>query len=142
MIERIKKARLSARLSAKQNPSDAKYAVAASILGVLIAELDRKQNHSDDACMKAIRAVVKSNVDAIAFANDEMKTKLNYENDTLVGFLPKALTGDELVAAITEICRVNDISSIKGMGRVMGELKKTGMLIDGNEARQILMKLI
>ena len=48
-----------------------------------------------------------------------------YEHDILIGFLPKQLGEEETKKICSDIISKLGVSSIKDMGKVMGELKRT-----------------
>lgn len=132
MITAIKKDRLQARKD--------KNTVAVNILGLLISELDRKQNYENETVIKTIIALVNSNTDSIAAGGDVAKLQL--EIDTLSAYLPKALEGDKLEVLVKSKCLELNITDMRGTGQVMGYLKKaySDFLIDGAEVKRYVME--
>lgn len=131
IIDEIKAERLAARKE--------KDVIRANVLGLLISELDRKQDHSDDAVVKGIKAILKSNEIAISASGDQ---NLVRECEVLSAFLPKALTSGELRVLVISKCLELGISDMRGMGQIMGYLKKTysDVMIDGGEVKQYVQE--
>lgn len=136
MINTIKADRISAmKLKDKKTTS---------ILGLIISDVERKQDTSDEAIIKTIGSMIKNNrefldnIDAGSFKAAE----LVYEISVIETYLPDSLSGAELRMEVESLCKSFNVTDMRGMGRVMGALKKTGKLIDGAEVKKFVLAFI
>ena len=87
-----------------------------------------KKNTDDDDIKKLIKKMVKQRTESIDIYKKNNRTDLleveQNEYDILTGFLPKQLGEVETKKICTEIISKLEASSVKDMGKVMGELKK------------------
>ena len=87
-----------------------------------------KKETDDDDIKKLIKKMVKQRTESIEIYKKNNRTDLLHveqnEYDILSGFLPKQLGEEETKKICGEIISKLGASSIKDMGKVMGELKK------------------
>ena len=87
-----------------------------------------KKKTDDDDIKKLIKKMVKQRAESIDIYKKNNRTDLlkveQNEYDILIEFLPKQLSEDETKKICTEIISKLGASSVKDMGKVMGELKK------------------
>ena len=87
-----------------------------------------KKETDDDDIKKLIKKMVKQRAESIEIYKKNNRTDLleveQNEYDILTGFLPKQLDEEETKKICGEIISKLGASSIKDMGKVMGELKK------------------
>ena len=87
-----------------------------------------KKETDDDDIKKLIKKMVKQRAESIEIYKKNNRTDLlqveQNEHDILTGFLPKQLDEGETKKICGEIISKLGASSIKDMGKVMGELKK------------------
>ena len=88
---------------------------------------DKKETDDDDI-KKLLKKMVKQRAESIEIYKKNNRTDLlkveQNEHDILTGFLPKQLGEEETKRICAEIISRVGASSIKDMGKVMGELKK------------------
>lgn len=126
IIDKIKEVRLGARKARTEVG-----AIIASVTGVIIAELDRKQTHDDQACIKAVQSAIDNNQFAIDNgAQGEHLTTIQLENAMLRTFLPPELTTDELEEFVSEFVARTGANHMRFMGQLMSELRATGKVFD------------
>ncbi|AGN30049.1 GatB/YqeY domain protein [Vibrio phage nt-1] len=126
IIETIKATRLQAR-------KDRNNAVA-SVLGVIIGELDRRQKHDDESCIKVISSAIDNNKLALEHAQGDQVDILTTENEVLESLLPDKLSESELDAFVSDFVLSTGASTMRDMGKLMGALKATGKVFDGGKA--------
>lgn len=112
------------------------------VLGVLIGEIelsdkvkiiDGEKVVSNDVIISIIKKMVKDN---ITTNNEE-------ENRVIEGYLPKVLSEEETETAVESIISKLEVSTMKDMGKVMGEMKRQyGATIDGKLTSDIVKKLL
>lgn len=132
IIDEIKKERLQARKLRNQATS--------KLLSIILGHADNTRDYSDDAMIKIIKDLIDGNLVIIQnkpAGSFEVQTAC-HENTILNKFLPQKLTGLELREQVESIIKERHITSIKGMGQIIGTLKKTGKLVDGSEVRGYL----
>ena len=88
-----------------------------------------KKDTDDDDIKKLLKKMVKQRAESIDIykknnRNDLLKVEQN-EYDILTGFLPKQLGEEETKKICADLIARLGANSIKDMGKVMGELKKT-----------------
>ena len=87
-----------------------------------------KKETDDDDIKKLLKKMVKQRAESIDIYKKNNRTDLleieQNEHNILIGFLPKQLSEEETKKICTEIISKLGASSVKDMGKVMGELKK------------------
>ena len=88
-----------------------------------------KKETDDEDIKKLLKKMVKQRAESIDIYKQNNRTDLleveQNEYDILIGFLPKQLSDEETKKICKEMISKIGASSIKDMGRVMGELKKS-----------------
>ena len=88
-----------------------------------------KKETDDEDIKKLLKKMVKQRAESIDIYKKNNRTDLleieQHEYDILTGFLPKQLGDDETKQICSDLIVKLGASSIKDMGKVMGELKKT-----------------
>ena len=88
-----------------------------------------KKDTDDEDIKKLLKKMVKQRTESIDIYKKNNRTDLleveQNEYDILIGFLPKQLGEEETKKICTEAISKLGASSIKDMGKVMGELKKS-----------------
>ena len=88
-----------------------------------------KKETDDDDIKKLIKKMVKQRAESIDIYKKNNRTDLleveQDEYDILIGFLPKQLGEEETKKICVDVISKLKASSVKDMGKVMGELKKT-----------------
>ncbi|CAL9982138.1 tRNA amidotransferase [Vibrio phage D481] len=134
IIDKIKERRLKARKK--------RIAPVASVLAVIIAELDRKQDHSDEACIKVISAALDNNKLALEHAKGDHADILVIENKTLELLLPERMGEHELEAFVTEFVIDNGANHMRFMGQLRTALQATGKVVDMSRASAMFKNAI
>ena len=87
-----------------------------------------KKETDDEDIKKVLKKMVKQRAESIDIYKKNNRSDLleieQNEYDILIGFLPKQLGEEETKKICTEMISKLGVSSIKDMGKVMGELKK------------------
>ena len=87
-----------------------------------------KKETGDNDIKKLLKKMIKQRVESIdIYKKNDRKDLLEVEQkefDILSSFLPKQMNDDEIKKICSEIVKSIGASSIKDMGKVMGELKK------------------
>ena len=87
-----------------------------------------KKKTDDDDIKKLLKKMVKQRAESIDIYKKNNRTDLleveQIEYDVLTSFLPKQLGDDETKKICAELISKLEASSVKDMGKVMGELKK------------------
>mgnify|MGYP002828008823 CR=1 FL=1 len=88
-----------------------------------------KKETDDDDIKKLLKKMVKQRAESIDIYKKNNRTDLleveQNEYDILISFLPKQLGDDETKKICAELITKLGASSVKDMGKVMGELKKS-----------------
>ena len=88
-----------------------------------------KKDTDDEDIKKLLKKMVKQRAESIDIYKKNNRTDLleveQNEYDILTGFLPKQLGEEETKKICTDLIAKVGANSIKDMGKVMGELKKT-----------------
>ena len=88
-----------------------------------------KKETDDSDIKKLIKKMIKQRVESIDIYKKNNRQDLleveQKEHDILSSFLPKQLTDEETKKICSELVNSLGANSIKDMGKVMGELKKT-----------------
>ena len=87
-----------------------------------------KKDTDDEDIKKLIKKMVKQRVESIEIYKQNNRADLleveQNEHDILIGFLPKQLGEEETKKICTDVISKLGASSVKDMGKVIGELKK------------------
>ena len=106
-----------------------------------------KKETDDEDIKKLFKKMVKQRAESIEIYKKNNRTDLleveQNEYDILTGFLPKQLSEDDTKKICVNLISKLGVSSIKDMGKVMGELKKQHSdEIDFSKAGTILKQLL
>ena len=106
-----------------------------------------KKDTDDEDIKKLLKKMVKQRAESIDIYKKNNRTDLleveQNEHDILTSFLPKQLGEEETKKICGDVIAKLGASSIKDMGKVMGELKKTHSdEIDFAKAGQIIKDLL
>ena len=106
-----------------------------------------KKDTGDEDVKKLLKKMVKQRAESIDIYKKNNRTDLleveQNEYDILTGFLPKQLGEEETKKICTEVISKLGVSSIKDMGKVMGELKKLHSdEIDFSKAGPLIKELL
>ena len=106
-----------------------------------------KKDTDDEDIKKLLKKMIKQRVESIEVykknnREDLLKIEEN-EHKILSGYLPKQLSEEETKKICTEVVQKLGVSSIKDMGKVMGELKKNySDTIDFSKAGSLLKEIL
>ena len=106
-----------------------------------------KKETDDEDIKKLLKKMVKQRAESIdIYKKNNRKDLLEVEQseyDILTGFLPKQLSEEETKKICTDIIAKLGASSVKDMGKVMGELKKLhSNEIDFSKAGALIKELL
>ena len=106
-----------------------------------------KKETDDEDVKKLLKKMVKQRAESIdIYKKNKRKDLLEVEQneyDILTGFLPKQLSEEETKKICLEIISKLKVNSIKDMGKVMGELKKSHAdEIDFGKAGTLIKELL
>ena len=106
-----------------------------------------KKETDDDDIKKLLKKMVKQRAESIDIYKKNNRTDLleveQSEYDILTGFLPKQLSEEETKKICTDTIAKLGASSVKDMGKVMGELKKLySDEIDFSKAGSLVKELL
>ena len=106
-----------------------------------------KKETDDEDIKKLLKKMVKQRAESIdIYKKNNRKDLLEVEqsdHDILTGFLPKQLSEEETKKICTDIITKLGASSVKDMGKVMGELKKLHSdEIDFSKAGPLIKELL
>jgi len=106
-----------------------------------------KKETNDEDIKKLLKKMIKQRTESIDIYKKNNRQDLleveQKEHDILSSFLPKQLSEEDTKKICSEIINSTGASSIKDMGRVMGELKKKHAdTIDFSKAGAILKELL
>ena len=106
-----------------------------SLLRVVLGEFSREGKDLDDE--QAIKVIRRMHQNAIMLNN-------SFEEIELGRYLPKMLEPKDIKVIIENIIEVNEISSMKEMGKIMSELNKCkeSHLIDKKVASEIIKTIL
>ncbi|MHA1599730.1 MAG: GatB/YqeY domain-containing protein [Alphaproteobacteria bacterium] len=89
----------------------------------------KSEGVGEDEILDLLQKMVRQRHDSIEMYQkgnrEDLVEKEKGEIEVIERFLPKQLTEEETKAAVEEVIGEQEASSIKDMGRVMGELKKS-----------------
>ena len=98
-------------------------------LDILNRSGPNKKETDDDDIKKLFKKMMKQRAESIEIYKNNNRSDLleveQNEYDILTGFLPKQLGEEQTKKICSDIISKLGLSSIKDMGKVMGELKKT-----------------
>ncbi len=106
-----------------------------------------KKQTGDDDIKKLLKKMVKQRTESIDIYKKNNRTDLleveQNEYDILTSFLPKQLSEDETKKICADVISKIGANSLKDMGKVMGELKKTHAdEIDFSKAGSMIKELL
>lgn len=127
----------------------AKDTVAKDVLRTALGEIQTAESRggdslSDDAAQKVVKKLVKSNEETLKVTTDETtRQKLERENEVLGGLLPKALTVDEIVAALAPAEAQIKAAKAEGpaMGVAMKTLKQAGASVEAADVKAAIAQI-
>ena len=107
---------------------------------------DKKETDDEDI-KKLLKKMIKQRSESIEIYKKNNRSDLleieQGELDVLSEYLPKQLSEADTKKICEEIIKISGASSIKDMGKVMGELKKNhGDTVDFSKAGQIIKNLL
>ena len=106
-----------------------------------------KKETDDEDIKKLLKKMVKQRAESIDIYKKNNRTDLleveQNEYDTLTSFLPKQLNEEETKKICSDVIAKIGANSLKDMGKVMGELKKTHAdEIDFSKAGSLIKELL
>ena len=106
-----------------------------------------KKETDDDDIKKLLKKMVKQRAESIDIYKKNNRTDLleveQNEYDILTSFLPKQLSEEETKKICADVISKIEANSLKDMGKVMGELKKTHAdEIDFSKAGSLIKELL
>ena len=109
-------------------------------------EVDTRQEPSDDDVINILKRMAKQRKDSIHQYKEGGRPDLEEveqnELNLLAKYLPQALNGDELKAALEEIVPKNNFNGMQDMGNVMKELRSKHPNAEMSEASSIVKALL
>ena len=109
-------------------------------------EVDTRQEPSDDDVINILKRMAKQRKDSIHQYKEggrpELEEVEQNELNLLAKYLPQALNGDELKAALEEIVSKNNFNGMQDMGNVMKELRSKHPNAEMSEASSIVKALL
>ncbi|MFR7545573.1 MAG: GatB/YqeY domain-containing protein [Clostridia bacterium] len=114
---------------------------------ILQKEKDNQIELSDEEIMQIIAKEAKTRKDALPdyekSGREDLIKEVKEEIAIIEEYLPKQLTKEEILPIIQEIINKTGASSIKDMGKVMGEAKKQlGVSADGKTISECVKELL
>ena len=114
---------------------------------ILQKEKDNQIELSDEEIMQIIAKEAKTRKDALPdyekSGREDLIKEVKEEISIIEEYLPKQLTKEEILPIIQEIINKTGASSIKDMGKVMGEAKKQlGVSADGKTISECVKELL
>lgn len=114
---------------------------------ILQKEKDNQIELSDEEIMQIIAKEAKTRKDALPdyekSGREDLIKEVKEEIAIIEEYLPKQLTKEEILPIIQEIINKKGASSIKDMGKVMGEAKKQlGVSADGKTISECVKELL
>lgn len=114
---------------------------------ILQKEKDNQIELSDEEIMQIIAKEAKTRKDALPdyekSCREDLIKEVKEEIAIIEEYLPKQLTKEEILPIIQEIINKTGASSIKDMGKVMGEAKKQlGVSADGKTISECVKELL
>jgi uncharacterized protein len=131
-------------VAVKDGDSVARDVLRLALGEIQTAEARKNEKLTDEEAAGALRKLVKSNEETLALSGEgERATTLKKEIEVLSSLLPKALSVDEIVAALAS--QVDAIKAAKADGQAVGvamkHLKSTGASVAGNDVQAAVKKI-
>jgi len=110
-------------------------------------EVDERKELNDEDVLKLVQKGIKQREEAVeqyaAASRDDLVQKEQEQIDVFKEYMPKQLSDEELEAGMKELIEEVGATSIKDMGKVMGQATKrfTGVA-DGKRINQMTKKLL
>jgi len=119
------------------------------ILRVAVGEITTEaarpgRQGSDEEAQAILRKLVKSNEETLTSTTDEAKrSTLLKENEILAGFLPKSMSPDEILAALSSVTEQIKAAPSDGQatGVAMKQLKSIGAIVSGKDVGAVIKEL-
>ncbi|MDZ7819948.1 MAG: GatB/YqeY domain-containing protein [Aliarcobacter sp.] len=110
-------------------------------------EVDERRELDDDEVIKLIQRGIKQREEAIAqysaASRDDLVQKEQEQVDVFMLYLPAQVSDEELEAGMKEIISQTGATSMKDMGKVMGNAtKKFAGVADGKRINEMVKKLL
>ena len=107
----------------------------------------KKKDTDDEDIKKLLKKMIKQRVESIDVYKKNNREDLlkveEIEHEILSGYLPKQLSEEETKKICSEVAQKLGASSIKDMGKVMGELKKNySDTLDFSKAGSLLKEIL
>ena len=124
------KARIGDDLKAAMRAADARRRDALRLLLAALKqrEVDQRKELQDIEVVSVIDKMIKQRRDSIAQfekgGRQDLADAEKFETDVLQGYMPQALSEDEIAAAVSDAIAAAGAKSPADMGRVMGALKE------------------
>jgi uncharacterized protein len=141
LVEELKKRITS---SVKEGDTVARDVLRLALGEIQTAEARKSATLSDEEAAVALRKLVKSNEETLGLTTDgERAAALKKEIEVLSSLLPKGMSVDEIVAALSS--QVDAIKAAKADGQAVGvamkHLKSTGASVTGNDVQVAVKKI-
>jgi uncharacterized protein len=126
-----------------------KDGVAKDVLRVAVGEIQTAEARSgaassDEEAQKIVRKLVKSNEETLTATSDPATAeKLKREIDVLQGFLPKALSVDDIEQALGPVRDAIQQAKAEGpaMGVAMKQLKSRGLTVEAPDVKAAIVRI-
>ena len=110
-------------------------------------QIEKRGQLNDDEIIRVLRGLVKQRDESIRLYIDAGRVDLaeneKLEKKYLETYLPNMLNNEEVKIIVEDAIRDLDADSVNDIGKIMPEVMKRGKgLIDGNIARQIVIRLL
>ena len=110
-------------------------------------QIEKREPLNDDEIIKVLRGLVKQRDESIRLytdaGRDDLADNEKLEKKYLETYLPKMLSNEEVAIIVETVIKDLNADSINDIGKIMPEVMKRGKgLIDGNIARQIVIRLL
>jgi len=141
----------------KQDLTAARYAKNLDVISILstllgeasmIGKSKRNSDSTDEEVIGVVKKFLVNNEETLKhheFINpdSEMCKKLRFETQVICKYLPVQMTDEEMIVIIKDIIAIKNLSSVRELGVVMGELKRlySGMY-DGARAKQLVTECL
>jgi uncharacterized protein YqeY len=128
----------------KEGDSVARDVLRLALGEIQTAEARKNEKLSDEEVAGALRKLVKSNEETLGLSGEgERAIALRKEIEVLSSLLPKALSIDEIVAALAP--SIDAIKAAKADGQAVGvamkHLKSTGATVAGNDVQAAVKRI-
>ena len=110
-------------------------------------QIEKREPLNDDEIIKVLRGLVKQRDESIILytdaGRDDLADNEKLEKKYLETYLPKMLSNEEVTIIVETVIKDLNAKSINDISKIMPEVMKKGRgLIDGNIARQIVVKIL